>query len=303
MNHLGDATYGPQYNYLIQPSNTTSGLLFLDALCDGSFLPAFTNSSSSDTDLISAIKNLTITFMQQNGFQSDADREISGWNTNSISDRSIENNWFLWYWQACNEFGYNQVAQNISVPEQLLSSWSAYSQFITMDYAEWACRTQFGIATGKANVKQTTDYYGGLDVKAPFILWINGEYDPWHWLSNYETPPDPATQRSILFFNATHCNDLWGKTSGMSVYQAEFFNQVFSVLDDWIINNPAGPSSIGIITGATAIVIFGIAKGQYSQVVTGTIPEPDSESGTKGKMESVRRNSSNILRTNEVSQV
>ncbi|KAJ3044353.1 hypothetical protein HDU99_009924, partial [Rhizoclosmatium hyalinum] len=52
----------------------------------------------------------------------------------------------------------------------------------------------------------------------------------------------------------------------MSVYQTEFFNQVFSVLDDWIFNNPAGPSSsqpnitkVGIITGATTIVIFGIA--------------------------------------------
>ncbi|KAI9347001.1 hypothetical protein BDR26DRAFT_92478 [Obelidium mucronatum] len=264
--------YGPGYNYLIDRTNDSKGVRYLDAVCDGKYLPAFTNQTATRSDLLAALQNLTITFLQKVGFKGDSDPSIYYWNTGYIRDRSLSNNWYLWYWQACNEFGYNQVAQSVTASSnQLISNWSTYSQSISLSYAHWMCKTQGLSPTGVPNTEYTTKYYNnGTNITTPRILWVNGQLDPWHWLSNYKAAPDPTTQTSLLYLNATHCNDLWGRQASFSAYQNQFYDQLFSVYDSWMATdfNPTGPEEISAVSSSldtTKIVL--IAAGGSTLVI------------------------------------
>jgi hypothetical protein len=43
-------------------------------------------------------------------------------------------------------------------------------------------------------------------------MWVNGEFDPWRALSVDAQSPSSLGkgQKSFVYKNATHCNDLWG---------------------------------------------------------------------------------------------
>ncbi|KAI9347002.1 serine carboxypeptidase S28-domain-containing protein [Obelidium mucronatum] len=148
----------------------------------------------------------------------------------------------------------------------------------------------------------TTGIFGiGKRVMTPRILWVNGQYDPWHWLSNYESSPDPLTQNNLFYLNQTHCNDLWGRQPNMTAYQYKFNDELFGVYDSWMamtkpivaknvtnpesnpINQPVAlkPLEIGLISGgAVVILIAGIVyykrrQYTYSQVnVTANVVSP-----------------------------
>ncbi|KAJ3121264.1 hypothetical protein HK100_012452 [Physocladia obscura] len=217
--------YGPQYNYLFKPTSNsaiisnstinansaTFGLTFLDAICNGIFLPAFTSPNATNTQLLEALQDLTTAYLTSVGAESANDGSIASLNTVNITDRTLSNNWFLWDWQFCNEFGYFQVSQNLSDSTQIhtYTNWTVYSQFITVDYYSWLCETQGLSTNGLPNVTYTLKSYNGLNITTPRIMWVNGDLDPWHWLSNYNTAPNPTTQALILYKNATHCNDIW----------------------------------------------------------------------------------------------
>ncbi|KAI8613080.1 serine carboxypeptidase S28-domain-containing protein [Chytriomyces sp. MP71] len=237
-NFAATVQYGPSSNYLIQPNQTAgiNGITYLDALCDGHFQPAITNPHASDQELLHALQNFTVTYLEQQGASGDEDPGIQWLATTAIKRRDFSNPWFLWYFQACNEFGYGMTAQSLTAPNQLIEGWSVWSQLESLEYYEWYCRTMtLSInSMGIADVEGTNGNYGGLNITTPRILWVNGDMDPWRWLSNYDVAPDPSTQTILLYKNATHCNDLYGRQTSNSEYQQGFFDEVFAVYDEWM---------------------------------------------------------------------
>ncbi|KAJ3230072.1 hypothetical protein HDU81_004799 [Chytriomyces hyalinus] len=231
--------YAPQYNYLINPNDTSGdpGLTFLDALCDGRYFPAFTDRLATADQLLESLQKLTIQYLAlQAGIQSDKDPNAAMLATTSIDDRSFDNSWFLWYYQSCNEFGYSLTAQSVDPQKnQLVENWSVYSQALTLEYQKsWCVQTGLAeTATGAASVQRTNAKYGGLNVNASRVLWINGALDPWRWLSNYGTSPDPR-HKVMIFANATHCSDLYGPQKTSSDYENKMFADVFAVYDEWM---------------------------------------------------------------------
>ncbi|KAJ3247763.1 hypothetical protein HDU78_003255 [Chytriomyces hyalinus] len=238
--------YAPQYNFLINPNDTDPGVTFLDALCDGKYFPAFTDQLATTDQLLESLQNLTIQYLAtQAGIESDKDPNAAMLATTLIEDRSLDNSWYLWYYQSCNEFGYSLTAQSVDPQKkQLIENWSVYSQSLSLEYQQgWCILT--GLAettTGAASIQLTNAKYGGLNVNASRVLWINGALDPWHWLSNYGASPDPR-HKVMTFANATHCSDLYGPQKTSSEYENKMFAKVFAVYDEWMAERePETPS-------------------------------------------------------------
>ncbi|KAJ3075210.1 Thymus-specific serine protease [Podochytrium sp. JEL0797] len=259
------------------PSNTMVGSdTLLSLICGGKKFPAFVNPHATDADLLTALQGLTILQLQAAGIQGDADPSLATYNTLPTTDFSLTGPMVgsLWGYQACNEFGYSQVAQPLN--NGLIESWSVYSQNNNISYAEWSCNIQ-GLSknANSAAINAQNQYFGGLWNYQSNILWVNGQYDPWHWLSNYESAPG-ADQVSLLYKNATHCNDLWGplkvptKQAGYwppttISYEATFFDEIFATLKD--VPLPAGvpvaPHGLPIIEGyyKQTVAHFGNQQG------------------------------------------
>ncbi|ORY39034.1 NAD(P)-binding protein [Rhizoclosmatium globosum] len=119
----------------------------------------------------------------------------------------------FWAYQSCNQHGYFQTGQ------PLKSGVTKKNDSIP------------------ASIKKEVTYWGGLNIEQDNILWVNGQYDPWHWLSNYDVAYEG--QVPLLYANATHCNDLWGPTSKWPVasdaYSKSFWDQIFATYDKWIL--------------------------------------------------------------------
>ncbi|KAJ3075206.1 hypothetical protein HDU98_008932 [Podochytrium sp. JEL0797] len=231
------------------PSNTYIGKnTLLYTICSGKIFPAFVNPNATDSELMQSLQDLTVLQMKNWGVQGDSDPQIASWNLSPITDYSFTGPMIgdpgnLWYYQTCNQMGFSQVAQPLK--GGLIESWSVYSQYADVDYIKYYCDT-LGLSKNANNaaIEAQNDYFGGLWNYQSNILWVNGQYDPWHWLSNYGSAPS-VDQVSLVYKNASHCNDLWGPLKGPSnntgywppttiSYETDFFNQIFAVYDKWI---------------------------------------------------------------------
>ncbi|KAJ3023305.1 UNVERIFIED_CONTAM: hypothetical protein HDU68_008669 [Siphonaria sp. JEL0065] len=228
----GSVQYGPN-------SGKVNGRPWVDWVCGGKDFPAFIDPKSSDAELLKQFTEFWLVIIQNYGITSDSDPQVGEWfNTAPITDWSIENaSGALWYYQSCNEFGYGQTAQPLKG-----ESWSAYSQYNNVKYFEWGCKnTGLDPNPSAQQIEETDSYYGGLWNYQSNIL--PGQYDPWHWLSNYKSVPNPNTQSTVLYANATHCNDLWGplnvtvpnpRIPVSQAYVDNLFDKIFAVYDKWI---------------------------------------------------------------------
>ncbi|KAJ3209140.1 hypothetical protein HDU82_001328 [Entophlyctis luteolus] len=280
--------------YYPTASKLAGGQTYIDAVCGGKTIPAFTSGNATDAELLNALAEQWILQLQVDGFTGPDDPNIAAYfSTAAITDFSIDGGiayQYLWAWQYCNQFGYGQVAQPLN--GGLIESWSVYSQLNTVDYEQWQCQT-YGLTTGPtdAQIAATNANYGGLNVPTSRIMWLNGQYDPWHWLSNYQSPPG-ADQVSFLYANASHCNDLWGPLNGTSHwppvskdYQWDLFQQIFAVYDEWVYGTStteASSSSTSAISGTTTaasesgvLATASQASAEtYAQATVGTTTAP-----------------------------
>ncbi|KAI9346999.1 serine carboxypeptidase S28-domain-containing protein [Obelidium mucronatum] len=235
--------YSSFANMFIPSTLGLKGVTFLEAVCGGVYFPAFTNPNATNVELLVTLQNYTIAYLSMNGVTGDSDPLVDSWNTFEIADRNIQNNWYLWLHQVCNEFAYGMIAQSVTEPGQLISSWSVYSQFVTLEYYEWTCEALGLSPTGVADTVSTNRKYNGLNITTPRILWVNGDIDPWHWLSNFESAPNPQSQAVILFENATHCNDLWGSGYQTTNYSLSVFDRILKVYSGWMQMPVSSPTT------------------------------------------------------------
>ncbi|KAJ3301439.1 hypothetical protein HDU76_005753 [Blyttiomyces sp. JEL0837] len=130
----------------------------------------------------------------------------------------------------CNEFGYLQDA----VPHgKRLESHSLYSKYVNVDYQIWACRAYLQNPTVYPQIDATNKYYGGLNIRTSNIMWVNGDVDPWHWLSNYQSAPG-LNQESFLIEGGHHCSELRGRRATNDNKTVALFDKVFAVYDSWL---------------------------------------------------------------------
>jgi len=82
-----------------------------------------------------------------------------------------------WYWQTCTEFGWYQTCDSDSnCPFLKLKPVSLYLEM---------CQVAYGVSEDDVydNVDRTVEYYGGLDIRSSRIMFIDGDVDPWSYLS------------------------------------------------------------------------------------------------------------------------
>ncbi|KAJ3281511.1 hypothetical protein HDU76_008912 [Blyttiomyces sp. JEL0837] len=130
------------------------------------------------------------------GITGNDDPNMETFNSDGLgNDTSVNAHYKLWPTQYCNEFGAYLDDKNVY-----------------------------------PNVDRTNDYYGGLDIRTGNILWVNGNIDPWHWLSNYRSAPG-LNQDLVLVRDGHHCSELYGR----SEYTKGVFDQIFKVYDKWLL--------------------------------------------------------------------
>lgn len=103
-----------------------------------------------------------------------------------------------WLYQTCTEWGFYQTC-----PE---GSGCPYSQGLhTVDYDLQLCEDAFGLSPErvKEEIKYTESVYGGIHLKSPRTLFVNGEVDPWN-ANSVITSDDPETMPSLWVVGASH---------------------------------------------------------------------------------------------------
>ena len=127
------------------------------------------------------------------------DFSLSDWN--SVAQGHYIRNWFH---QSCFEFGYFQTASSDRHP---------FGKTVPAEFYSQLCQDVFGPAYSYNNlmnsVSDINQNFGGLDYQGTKVLFINGDYDPWHALSFTDRPPN--SQTNVIFIHGTaHCADFKG---------------------------------------------------------------------------------------------
>ena len=109
-----------------------------------------------------------------------------------------------WTWQTCAQFAYYQSCEP--------GTQCPFSYLMTLESSYAQCQDGFGNEVtnqlNDAGVAFTNAYLGGQDIKGTRIIFVNGDVDPWHFLSVYnQTAIDPA-QPAVLIPGGSHCSQM-----------------------------------------------------------------------------------------------
>lgn len=85
---------------------------------------------------------------------------------------NYQDNMRQWTWQYCTEFAWFQ-SPNPTNPMR--------SDFLKVENWTPYCQSIFGTEIGEAKVDDTNNYYGGLNIDATQILFVNAIEDPWQY--------------------------------------------------------------------------------------------------------------------------
>lgn len=108
-----------------------------------------------------------------------------------------------WTWQTCTQFGYYQTCEDRNV--------CPLSLYMTLDSNTQQCADLFGpqfTATLNANrVSATNDMLGSTGIAMDRIIFVNGNVDPWHMLSLYNSS-NTAARPSVFIDGTAHCRNM-----------------------------------------------------------------------------------------------
>ena len=97
-----------------------------------------------------------------------------------------------WTWLQCNQFGWFSVPAGFS------------PSILNLTYYSDICETLFNIDLPEMKMNEI---YGGITPDTSFVIYTNGDSDPWSSVGIKETQITLA-QYNYVFPNATHCSDL-----------------------------------------------------------------------------------------------
>ncbi|KAI9352955.1 peptidase S28 [Zopfochytrium polystomum] len=209
--------------------NTT----YLNAICASGQFPAFTDPAATPARLLEELRTLfKYRASVKGGVTGTNSTWTEGYNADfNGNDTSYSNTDRLWTHQYCREFGYFQNA----VPRgQRIEDHSVYSKYVNQDYEKWVCRSVLLDDTYEApDIRGTNSYWGGLNIKASNILFVNGVLDPWHNLGIFNATGRPG-QDVILIEGGHHCDETRGRRPSNSPYFVSILDQIFAIHAKWL---------------------------------------------------------------------
>ncbi|KAJ1913343.1 hypothetical protein IWQ60_009253 [Tieghemiomyces parasiticus] len=113
-----------------------------------------------------------------------------------------------WFYQTCTEFAYWQTAPPTSAMRSLRS------RLVDIDYNEAPCRAYFGAQVSlPVDVSRINRQYHGDQIEVTRVYYVNGEFDPWRYLSVSAptAPPRAPTTPDVhvrVIPGGSHCYDL-----------------------------------------------------------------------------------------------
>ncbi|KAJ6261570.1 hypothetical protein Dda_4240 [Drechslerella dactyloides] len=116
---------------------------------------------------------------------------------------SLTDGWKLWPWQVCTEWGY-------FMPGAPAGSPTLMPRIVDMPYLRQSCQDYFGMPSDfQVDVSKVLQY-GGYNLTAPRLMYIDGTHDPWLYATAH-SPHSPQKDRddnlSVFIPEAWHHND------------------------------------------------------------------------------------------------
>ncbi|KAL2136153.1 hypothetical protein VTI74DRAFT_5206 [Chaetomium olivicolor] len=126
---------------------------------------------------------------------------FTSYNTTFYQQDDLKQDWRLWAYQYCFEWGFLQTGSG--VPHSQLP---LISRLIDIDFLSVVCREAFNI-TKPAQVERINKH-GGVHISYPRLAHVDGEWDPWRYASPHRIglPPRKSTvsEPFILIDDAVH---------------------------------------------------------------------------------------------------
>jgi serine protease 16 len=109
-----------------------------------------------------------------------------------------------WTWQTCAQFAFYQTCED--------GTGCPFSKLMTLEGSYAQCQDGFGnIISNQLNdagVAFTNAYLGGQGIKGTRIVFVNGDVDPWHWLSVYNASTFDPMQPVVFIPGGSHCSNM-----------------------------------------------------------------------------------------------
>uniref|UniRef100_A0A182MDR6 Serine protease K12H4.7 n=1 Tax=Anopheles culicifacies TaxID=139723 RepID=A0A182MDR6_9DIPT len=107
-----------------------------------------------------------------------------------------------WTYQTCNEFGFYQTSNNVSL---------VFGDRFPVEFFVRQCVDVYGARFGSESlargVYRTNTIYGGLDPATTNVLYVHGNIDPWHRLGLTES--NDIHMPAILIDGTAHCANMY----------------------------------------------------------------------------------------------
>jgi serine protease 16 len=135
-----------------------------------------------------------------------------------------------WTYQTCAQFGYYQTCE----------PWKGsclFSRRMTLKSNTLLCKESFGLklAQVKERIKFSNEYYGGNQPHATRIVFVNGDIDPWHYLSvlqdNFENGNDIT---AVYIPGASHCQNMRPSSVNDTLVMKEAKLKIRNKVAEWV---------------------------------------------------------------------
>ncbi|KAH6630758.1 serine carboxypeptidase S28-domain-containing protein [Chaetomium sp. MPI-SDFR-AT-0129] len=126
---------------------------------------------------------------------------FTNYNTTYYQQDDLSQDWRLWPYQYCFEWGFLQTGSGVPITDRPL-----LSRLIDVPFSSIVCREAFGI-TEPAQVDRINKW-GGFNISYPRLAFVDGERDPWRAAGPHKIglPPreNTVSEPFILIENGVH---------------------------------------------------------------------------------------------------
>jgi len=130
-----------------------------------------------------------------------------------------------WTWQTCQEFGYFQSTDSKNQP---------FGNLVPLKYFTQLCSDVFGVNNAIPRVNETNIHYGGLNPQSSYVLFVNGDIDPWHSLSILNSSHFNPT---ILIEGTAHCADMIPARPSDPPGLEKAQKRISQIIHEWLVQN------------------------------------------------------------------
>ncbi|GAM40201.1 hypothetical protein TCE0_038r12361 [Talaromyces pinophilus] len=127
------------------------------------------------------------------GSGQSADSCFSSHNVSFYEQDDLTQDWRLWEYQVCTEWGYFQTGSGTP-----LSKPAMISRSITLDYLSLPCRYAFNITTLPDVDAHINQRYGGFNLSYSRLAYIGGKADPWREATPFADDAPGPRRRDTL---------------------------------------------------------------------------------------------------------